>query len=447
MTEDSRNGLIGAGKVALVWLVFLTLAEGYFLAVDPMHMSGLRLTFSSGWMERFLFLAAGAGLGFVLGRARGGRGEIEPAASGIVSKLAFWAEMLLLSGLAWLFNWPVVDTSLGGRSDMTIGEWLLLPSFCLGASLFILCLVQSIGRLFRGREQPATKRMAEYLARPRILMNVFLMGLIAFSLPLFLVGLFVLSLVVSAFLFQAESVASVLGSVMLVLSLGLVYRMVHFFVSSGDHVQSDAAPKPTGRTTRIARAGLVLTGVLAALAVTSMIMPRCRLTALGWVRGETCARGLPTSYWLGEMRAASTIDIHGWDYGSLVIRALVDVVAKEIGEDAAPGLAAMLLAEHPGERAGSRQRRGVIYALGLMGSDAAAAVPALVIVMTTDQQGSQVERIEAVDALGQIGPVARPAVPALLDALEQPRWISERGRIGATLKKIDPEAARKAGVE
>jgi len=87
----------------------------------------------------------------------------------------------------------------------------------------------------------------------------------------------------------------------------------------------------------------------------------------------------------------------------------------------------------------ARQRAAL--AIGEMGPKAKAAVPDLVDALK-DKSG-RVRRFAA-KALGQIGPKAKAAVPSLTEALKD----DEVGSMaGYALKKIDPEAARKAGVK
>jgi HEAT repeat protein len=81
--------------------------------------------------------------------------------------------------------------------------------------------------------------------------------------------------------------------------------------------------------------------------------------------------------------------------------------------------------------------------LSKIGPPAREAVPALVTALT-DQEESVV-RTFVPTALGGIGPAAQAAVPSLLDALED-EDLSLRSGAAEALKKIDPQAAAKAGI-
>jgi HEAT repeat protein len=55
-------------------------------------------------------------------------------------------------------------------------------------------------------------------------------------------------------------------------------------------------------------------------------------------------------------------------------------------------------------------------------------------------------RCRAAEALGRMGARAREATPALLEALES-EFAEVRSLAAEALRKVDPEAARKAGIE
>ncbi len=88
-------------------------------------------------------------------------------------------------------------------------------------------------------------------------------------------------------------------------------------------------------------------------------------------------------------------------------------------------------------------RRRAAEGLGEMGAAAAAAVPALIEAMSRD--ASDTVRAAAALALGAIGPAARDAVPALA-RIATDAASPIRTQAGSALRKIDPEAARKAGL-
>ena len=90
-----------------------------------------------------------------------------------------------------------------------------------------------------------------------------------------------------------------------------------------------------------------------------------------------------------------------------------------------------------------RVRRLSALALARLGPDARLAVPALIEAVKDKE--SRV-RAAAVNALAAIGPSAKAATPALIEALKD-RDKSARARAAEALKKIDSEAAKKAGVK
>jgi len=79
--------------------------------------------------------------------------------------------------------------------------------------------------------------------------------------------------------------------------------------------------------------------------------------------------------------------------------------------------------------------------LSLIGPEARAAVPALVGLLKHEGH-FELQKAAAI-ALGAIGPDARTAVPALVKCLRQKEVAPVAA---AALKKIDPEAAAKAGI-
>src|SRR5205823_4902352 len=85
------------------------------------------------------------------------------------------------------------------------------------------------------------------------------------------------------------------------------------------------------------------------------------------------------------------------------------------------------------------ERQKAALALGKMGPKAKAAVPALIDALKDKKD--RVRRFSA-KALGDVGPEAKAAVPALIEALRDDQV---RAMAGYALKRIDPEAAKKAG--
>ena len=70
------------------------------------------------------------------------------------------------------------------------------------------------------------------------------------------------------------------------------------------------------------------------------------------------------------------------------------------------------------------------------------AVPALKDALNNK---SGLTRYWAINALGEIGPQAKDAVPALIEQLKDDNE-QRRTSAGFALEKIDPDAAKKAGV-
>jgi hypothetical protein len=93
-------------------------------------------------------------------------------------------------------------------------------------------------------------------------------------------------------------------------------------------------------------------------------------------------------------------------------------------------------------------RAGAVEALGKLGADAKIAVPALVVPLLTNvlhDPSLSIQRM-AVEALGKFGPDAKIAVPALVELLNASTGFLREGSTNA-LKKIDPQAAARAGVK
>jgi HEAT repeat protein len=88
------------------------------------------------------------------------------------------------------------------------------------------------------------------------------------------------------------------------------------------------------------------------------------------------------------------------------------------------------------------QRLHAVKALGDKGAEAPTVIPALTDALK--DQNAFVRR-DAALALGRLGAEAKPAVPALLAARRE-RERSVRKAADEALKKIDPQAAARAGV-
>jgi HEAT repeat protein len=83
-------------------------------------------------------------------------------------------------------------------------------------------------------------------------------------------------------------------------------------------------------------------------------------------------------------------------------------------------------------------------ALGAIGEGAKDAVPDLVKAFGDDEYVVQKSSVEAV---GEIGPSAKEAVPALIKVWkDRDEYTLLRNAAAASIKQIDPEAAKKAGV-
>jgi hypothetical protein len=130
-------------------------------------------------------------------------------------------------------------------------------------------------------------------------------------------------------------------------------------------------------------------------------------------------------------------------------RAAVEKLQK-MSEHAAPAVAAMLAKGHRNrkEPKGWIQVYRPLYVLKGMGEHAKVALPD--VIKALDDPYGPVAR-GAAEVLENVGPAAKAAVPDLLRVWEKSRTIP--GRPGATkaladaLKKLDPEAAEKAGIQ
>jgi HEAT repeat protein len=120
---------------------------------------------------------------------------------------------------------------------------------------------------------------------------------------------------------------------------------------------------------------------------------------------------------------------------------------------AMPALIALSKKGYPGLTIGE--------AMWLVGGRADLAVPALVGALQADRAGAGSSTViggyreivagarmrkRAADALARMGPAAKPAVPALTVALAD-QFLTVRQAAAEALKKIDPEAATKAGIK
>ena len=201
-----------------------------------------------------------------------------------------------------------------------------------------------------------------------------------------------------------------------------------------------------------------------------MSMPKCSAPATVFVAGVVLAIGVG----LFTLSAAAADQARADDQAAARDREIRDLVAslnntevealkdpkskeraalaklQKMSEHAAPAIATMLADGHKNrkEPKGWIQVYRPLYILKGMGEHAKVAVPD-VIKALDDQYGPVAGA--AAEVLGNMGPAAKGAVPDLLRVWEKSRKIP--GRPGATkalaaaLKKIDPEAAEKAGIK
>jgi len=201
-----------------------------------------------------------------------------------------------------------------------------------------------------------------------------------------------------------------------------------------------------------------------------MSMPQCSRPATVFVAGVVLAIGVgwftPSAGVADQAKVDDQAAARDRDIRELVVSlnntevdALKDSKSKEraaieklqkMSEHAAPAIATMLADghKHRKEPKGWIQVYRPLYILKGMGEHAKVALPD-VIKALDDQYGPVAGA--AAEVLGSIGPAAKGAVPDLLRVWEKSRKIP--GRPGATkalagaLKKIDPEAAAKAGIK
>ena len=201
-----------------------------------------------------------------------------------------------------------------------------------------------------------------------------------------------------------------------------------------------------------------------------MSMPKCSRPATVFVAGVVLAIGVgwftPSAGAADQAKADDQAAARDREIRDLVaslnntgVDALNDPKSKEraaieklqkMSEHAAPAIATMLADGHKNrkEPKGWIQVYRPLYILKGMGEHAKVALPD-VIKALDDQYG--VIAGAAAEVLGNIGPAAKGAVPDLLRVWEKSKKIP--GRPGATkaladaLKKIDPEAAEKAGIK
>ena len=200
-----------------------------------------------------------------------------------------------------------------------------------------------------------------------------------------------------------------------------------------------------------------------------MSMPKCSRLAFVFVTGVVLAIGVgwstPSAGAAGQAKADDQAAARDREIRDLVaslnnteVDALKDPKSKEraaieklqkMSEHAAPAVATMLADGHQNrnEPKGWIQVYRPLYILKGMGEHAKVALPD-VIKALDDQYGPVAGA--AAEVLGNMGPAAKGAVPDLLRVWEKSRKIPRRP--GATkaladaLKKIDPEAAEKAGI-
>ena len=201
-----------------------------------------------------------------------------------------------------------------------------------------------------------------------------------------------------------------------------------------------------------------------------MSMHKCSRPATVFVAGVVLAIGVgwftPSAGAAGQANADDQAAARDREIRDLVaslnnteVDALKDPKSKEraaieklqkMSEHAAPAIATMLADGHKNrkEPKGWIQVYRPLYILKGMGEHAKVALPD-VIKALDDGYGPVAGA--AAEVLGNLGPAAKGAVPDLLRVWEKSRKIP--GRPGATkaladaIKKIDPEAAEKAGIK
>jgi hypothetical protein len=121
---------------------------------------------------------------------------------------------------------------------------------------------------------------------------------------------------------------------------------------------------------------------------------------------------------------------------------------QKMSEQAAPAVAAMLAEGHKHRKEGYLHVYRPLYILKGMGEHAQVAMPD--VIKALDDGYGVVAKVAA-EVLENIGPAAKGAVPDLLRVWEKSRKIP--GRPNATkaladaIRKLDPEAAEKAGIK
>ena len=201
-----------------------------------------------------------------------------------------------------------------------------------------------------------------------------------------------------------------------------------------------------------------------------MSMPKCSRPATVFVAGVVLAIGVgwftPSAGAADQAKADDQAAARDREIRDLVaslnnteVDALKEPKSKEragieklqkMSEHAAPAIATMLADGHKNrkEPKGWIQVYRPLYILKGMGEHAKVALPD-VIKALDDPYGPVAGA--AAEVLGNMGPAAKGAVPDLLRVWEKSKKIP--GRPGATkaladaLKKIDPEAAEKAGIK
>jgi HEAT repeat protein len=225
-----------------------------------------------------------------------------------------------------------------------------------------------------------------------------------------------------------------------------------------------------------------------------LLVPSVRWPIYGWLRGEAFYQGMPTSYWREEIgKRQQFVDYHfsnkpisHWmrvresvlgtpeDFaqspfyhlvnGKLVPDPEAAYVAIELLSDPDKIVAAdawgfvmeaksswkvivpalVQLLTNPS----LEHRRNAACALGEIATPTPQSVAGLIAALADDDQDLVTY---AVLALGRMGPPAKDATPVLLELYRRPGNATAEEQIrdlaGEALKKIDPEAAAKAGVK
>ena len=198
---------------------------------------------------------------------------------------------------------------------------------------------------------------------------------------------------------------------------------------------------------------------VAALLGCAYATPACRDIVGGIVNNEPFSGGLPLSYWIRALgdedphnrhEAIDAIADMGRD-GVAAIPALIEIgnndgialrtwaISKGLG---AIGPAAVpALCEFLKDR---KVRTTTAATLNQIGPEAKEAVPALTKAINDENPWT---RTMVAAALGNMGAAAKDALPRLIEAAKKDKELRVRGEMVIAIRKIDRQAAAKAGLQ